>query len=140
MTTVHKYLWTAIERTYLSFVFDTTRFQVSVRALLKTEGGIMYSVSHTGYRLHNRGIVVRFPVGINTLTAPVKVSRLALGHNQPPIQRAPCREADHPHTPSAKLKNEWSYASPPHTLSWLAQGQLHVCNVTTLIVSRTATS
>lgn len=144
MTTIHKYLWTSIKCTYLLFVFNKTRFKLSIRALLNTEAGIAYSVSYIGYRLHNRGIVVRFPVVKDSPTAFAKTSRPALPYNQPPIQRAqgapsPCRKADHPHTdlllPSAKVKNEWSYTSTPHTPSWRAQEQLHVYNVTTLSIS-----
>jgi len=48
--------------------------------------------------------------------------KLALGAIQPPIQwvqgvQQPGPEANHTPTPSAKVKNEWSCTSIPHT-SW----------------------
>jgi hypothetical protein len=59
-------------------------------------------------------------LGIFLFTA---VSSMALGPTQPPIQwvpgvlplavKRPGREADHPPTSSAEVKNTWSYTSTP---------------------------
>jgi hypothetical protein len=67
----------------------------------------------TGYTLNGQGIWVPFQAGARDLVPTA--SRLALGSTQPPIQwvlwvfppgaMQPGCEADHPHSPSAEVKN-----------------------------------
>jgi hypothetical protein len=71
-----------------------------------------------GYVLTDRGIRVRFPVGLGIFLFTT-ASRTALEPTQPPIQwipralslgvERPGREADHSPPSSADVKNAWSY-------------------------------
>jgi hypothetical protein len=76
----------------------------------------------TGYRLDDRGVGVRVPVGSRIFSMS---SRPALGSTQHPIQwlpvvlwvKRPGHEADHTTPTSAEVKKMWIYTSaPPYAL------------------------
>jgi hypothetical protein len=72
----------------------------------------------TAYRLDDRGVEVRVPVGSRIFTSPP-----ALRSTQPPIQwipgalspgvKRPRREADHSPPTSTEVKKTWVYTSTP---------------------------
>jgi hypothetical protein len=69
----------------------------------------------TGYRLDDRGIAVRVPVGSRTISTS---SRPDLGPTQPPIQWVPGvkllgREANHSPPASVEVTQMWLYTSTP---------------------------
>jgi hypothetical protein len=74
----------------------------------------------TGYRLDDRGVGVRVPVGSRIFSTS---SRLAMRFTQPPIQwvpgvispgvKRPGREADYSPPASAEVKKMWIYTSTP---------------------------
>jgi hypothetical protein len=74
----------------------------------------------TGYRLEDRGVGVRVPVGSRIIST---FSRPALDPTEPPIQWVPGalstelkrlgREADHSPATSAEVKKIWIYTSIP---------------------------
>jgi hypothetical protein len=76
----------------------------------------------TGYRLDDRGVGVRGPVGSRFFFSPRRPDRF-WGPTQPPIQWVPSalslgvkrqgREADHSSPTSPKIKKMWIYTSTP---------------------------
>jgi hypothetical protein len=76
----------------------------------------------TGYRLDDRGVGIRVPVGLRIFFFFTSF-RSALGSTQPPIQwlpgalsprvKRPGRKADHSSPASAEVKKMWIYTSTP---------------------------
>jgi hypothetical protein len=85
------------------------------------------------YGLDGRGIVARFPAGAKGLSF---LQRFKIGHGfhqssylmrtgGPLLGENPARcEADHSLLTSAKVKNEWIYATMPPYALWCAGGEL----------------
>jgi hypothetical protein len=80
----------------------------------------------TGYRLDDRGVRVRVPVGSRIFFPPRRSNRF-WGSTQPPIQWVPValspgvkwpgREADYSPSASVKVRKMWIYTStPPYAL------------------------
>jgi hypothetical protein len=71
----------------------------------------------TGYRLNDRGVGVRVPVGSKIFSSSRRPDRLWVS-TQPPIQwvsgvKRPGREADHSLPTAAEVRKTWVYTSTP---------------------------